>query len=179
MKGLDRALICTLLLAPIAFAQKPEKLSGSDLLHRAALRGHTLSIEMLLKLGVEVNVTDKHGRTALHDACLKGHVNTARLLLDRGAKINARDTDGATPLHDAALGGSAPVIELLLSRGADRDARDLEGHTSLDYALKLDRTDAARALRSTNRAATVPRARARESVSHPEIIPTPTSPRPR
>ena len=171
MKRLRAALIYILLLAPVTLAQKPEKLSGSELLHQAALRGHTLSIEMLLKLGVEVNATDKQGRTALHDACLKGHVNAARLLLDRGAKINARDKDGATPLHDAALGGGAPVIELLLSRNADINARDLEGHTPLDYALKLDRTDAARALRS------VPRARAREPISHPETIPPPMPPK--
>ena len=151
-------LIAALLLSSVTLAQKPtapperqRTLSASELLHYAALRGNTLSIDMLLKLGAEANMTDNHGRTALHDGCLKGHVGAARLLLDRGAKINARDTDGATPLHDAALGGSTPVIQLLLSRNAEIDARDVEGQTPLDYALKFDRANATRALRSAHR----------------------------
>ena len=83
-------MISAFLLSSVALAQKPPALTGSELLHQAALRGHTLSVEMLLKLGVDVNVTDKHGRTALHDACLKGHVSAARLLLDRGVPRSMR-----------------------------------------------------------------------------------------
>jgi ankyrin repeat protein len=139
--------LCFLLL----FAQighKQETLSQSELLHRSAMRGETAAIEMLLKLGVDVNSVDSHGKTPLHDACLKGHLETARLLLDRGAKIGARDEDGATPLHDAALGGSTKAIDLLLQRKADIGARDSKGLTPLDYALKMDRSDAAQLLRS-------------------------------
>lgn len=128
--------------------QKQEMLSQSELLHRSAMRGEAGAIEMLLKLGADVNSADKHGKTALHDACLKGHVDSARLLLDRGAKIGARDEDGAAPLHDAALGGSTKVIELLLARKAEIDARDSKGLTPLDYALKMERADAVRVLRS-------------------------------
>jgi len=139
-------LLILLLFAQIG--QKQEMLSQSELLHRSAMPGETAAIEMLLKLGADVNSPDQHGKTPLHDASLKGHVDTVRLLLDRGATIGARDEDGATPLHDAALGGSAKVIELLLGREADIYARDSKGLTPLDYVLKMERSDAAQVLRS-------------------------------
>ena len=145
-------MMLNMLLALFFFlqvGQKQEMLSQSELLHRSAMRGDSAAIEMLLKLGADVNSADQHGKTALHDACLKGHVVTARLLLDRGAKIGARDEDGATPLHDAALGGDPKVIYLLLARKADVDARDSKGLTPLNYALKMERSEAAQVLRST------------------------------
>ena len=141
-------LIVAVLVSPGVLAQKR---SASDLLHHAALRGQTASIEMLLKLGADPNLRDKHGRTALHDACLKDHVGAARMLLDGGARVDVQDENGATPLHDAALGGSGKAIELLLSRKADIDSQDSEGRTPLDYALRMDRAEASRVLRTARR----------------------------
>jgi ankyrin repeat protein len=134
------------LLAIFLCVQQPA--SGTFLLHQSAMRGETAAVEMLLNLGADVNAADEHGRTPLHDACLKGRLDTVKLLLDRGAKIGAVDENKATPLHDAALGGSAKVVELLLERKADLSARDSKGLTPLDYAVKLERTDAIRALQS-------------------------------
>lgn len=155
--ALARFFLAAALFALVILAQKPappglrqETVSAPELLHQAALRGKTATIEMLLKLGADPNRADKNGRTALHDACLKGNVAAARLLLDGAAKVGARDAQAATPLHDAALSGSRLTIELLLARNAETDARDSEGQTPLDYALKLDRTDAVRALRSVH-----------------------------
>jgi ankyrin repeat protein len=125
--------------------------STAFFMHMSAMRGETGAIEMMLKMGAEVDSRDKDRKTPLHDACLKGHVETARLLLDHGAKIDARDHDGVTPLHDAALGGHAKMVELLLERKADKDARDSSGLTPLDYAKKMDRTDAVRILQAGNK----------------------------
>jgi hypothetical protein len=148
---INENMMLNMLLVLLLFAQlgqKQEALSQSELLHRSAMRGETRAIEMLLKLGADVNSPDRHGKTPLHDACLKGHVDSARLLLDRGAKIGARGEDGATPLHDAALGGNTKVIDLLLARKADVNARDSKGLAPLDYALKMERSDAIQVLRS-------------------------------
>jgi ankyrin repeat protein len=60
--------------------QKQEN-SATWLLHRAAIRGETSSVEMMINLGADVNAPDQQGRTPLHDACLKGHLDTAKLLL--------------------------------------------------------------------------------------------------
>jgi ankyrin repeat protein len=138
------------LLAILFCAQAGQRQPGSGtfLLHQSAMRGETSSVEMLLSLGADVNGADEHGRTPLHDACLKGRLDTVKLLLDRGAKIGALDENKATPLHDAALGGSAKVVELLLERKAEIAARDSKGSTPLDYAIKMERSDAVRALQS-------------------------------
>jgi len=141
-------MIFGMLLALVLLAQaQPNPVSQSALMHRSAMRGETEVVEMLIKLGADVNILDEDGKTPLHDACLKGQVNTARLLLDRGAKIDARDKEGASPLHDAALGGNVKIIEFLLERKADADARDAKGLTPLDYAVKMERAEAVRVLK--------------------------------
>ena len=142
-------LTCLVAAAQSPHQQEPKRASSASyLMHYAALRGETKSIEMMLKLGADVNASDEQGKTPLHDACLKGHSETVRLLLDHGANIGARDKSGATPLHDAALGGEPATIKLLLDRKADALARDDDGQTALDYAQKLDRADAVRILKT-------------------------------
>src|SRR2546423_5420804 len=46
------------------------------------------SLKQLLDSGVDVNATDKEGRTALHVAARMGQTELARYLLSRGAKVD-------------------------------------------------------------------------------------------
>jgi len=74
-------------------------------------------LKALLDSGVNVNATDRSGRTALHLAATLGQAELARYLLSRGADINARNIPGHTPLmlavgpYDFKLpsGGYAPL----------------------------------------------------------------------
>lgn len=74
-------------------------------------------LKALLDSGVNVNATDRNGRTALHLAAILGQAELARYLLSRGADINARNIPGRTPLmlavgpYDFKLpgGGYAPL----------------------------------------------------------------------
>jgi len=74
-------------------------------------------LKALLDSGLDVNATDRHGRTALHLAAILGQTELARYLLSRGADINARNIPGHTPLmlavgsYDFKLpgGGYAPL----------------------------------------------------------------------
>ena len=74
-------------------------------------------LKALLDSGLDVNATDRGGRTALHLAAILGQVELARYLLSRGADINARNIPGRTPLmlavspEDFKLpsGGYAPL----------------------------------------------------------------------
>lgn len=66
----------------------------------------TDSLKQLLDSGVNVNATDRLGRTALHVAAMLGQTELARYLLSRGARVDARDKLGRTPLMiSAGLGG--------------------------------------------------------------------------
>ncbi|HEX4608095.1 MAG TPA: ankyrin repeat domain-containing protein [Urbifossiella sp.] len=58
-------------------------------------------IEVLLKLGADVNAVDKNGETAMHGAAYRNHPKVVQLLADKGAKIdvwNRPNKGGLTPL---------------------------------------------------------------------------------
>jgi uncharacterized protein len=58
-------------------------------------------IEILLKLGADVNAVDKSGDNAMHGAAYRNHPEVVRLLADRGARIevwNRPNKTGLTPL---------------------------------------------------------------------------------
>jgi serine protease Do len=74
-------------------------------------------LKALLDSGLDINATDRGGRTALHMAAILGQAELARYLLSRGASINARNIPGHTPLMLAVgpddfnlpSGGYAPL----------------------------------------------------------------------
>lgn len=70
---------------------------GDSCIHIAAHRGNLRAVELLLKAGVDVNVTGEMGCTALHYARLKGHKDVERFLLDNGASTTIRNLFGKLP----------------------------------------------------------------------------------
>lgn len=104
---------------------------------RAAERGDTAAVELMLDLGFPLDARGDHGATALHAAAYSGTADTTRLLLDRGADVEARDTMwNSTPLEWAAVGsGERPTnvpnpdwsqtVRALLDRGASTDGIEL------------------------------------------------------
>jgi ankyrin repeat protein len=116
-------------------------------LQYAAAHGQVSLLDMLLKMGLDVNAKGSSGNRALDIACLKGNHAIVKILLDSGADVKLRNTVGTTPLHDAALNGNAAVGELLLAHGAEIDATDPEtGATPLYNAASFGKADFARLL---------------------------------
>lgn len=64
------------------------------ILHYLANAGNTKLIEVLLKKGFDVNVTDFKGNTPLY--CIKEPA-VAQFLVDKGAKVDVTNTKGDTP----------------------------------------------------------------------------------
>ena len=59
------------------------------------------AVELLLKLGADVNAVDDNGETAMHGAAYRNHPKVVQLLADKGAKIavwNRENKTGYTPL---------------------------------------------------------------------------------
>ena len=122
--------------------QKPGELC------KAAEKGSLEEMTRLADQGADLQDRREDGRTALHCAALNGHHAVAEFLLQRGARPNAVAKSGATPLHGAALNGRTDICRLLLKYNADINKRANEGRTPLWYAIQMDETPTADALRA-------------------------------
>ena len=89
-------------------------------LMRACREGHIGTINTLLSVGADPNITDKDGDTCLHTAlrhsCSKEVLQT---IIDHGAHVNATNKNNETALMLACANGSADVIDVLVTVSAD------------------------------------------------------------
>ena len=98
--------------------------TNTSLLHAAAYDGRPEIVEVLLKLGSDINARETSGRTPLHHAANHGHIDVIDILLRNGADIEARDGEGLTPLMWGKMsrsGRSDEVVEKLRNYGAKDD----------------------------------------------------------
>lgn len=86
--------------------------------HFAAAMGRKEIVELLLKSGVDVNITEWSGRTPLHWAAQEGQCEIAELLIKNGANVNIQE-EGQTPLYIASGEGHFDLVKILLEHGAD------------------------------------------------------------
>ena len=96
--------------------------AGWTPLHRAAIKGHTQIIQLLIANGADVNAKhDAFGTTPLHYAAEEGHKKIAELLITKGANVNLLDRFKKTPLDYATdpdiPTASAEIAVLLRSYG--------------------------------------------------------------
>ena len=82
------------------------------------------AVNQVLKLGAEVNMKDKYGRTALWYASEeKDHIVVVRLLLKAGADPGIKDISGQSPLTVAKARGNY-MIEYVLGEGVPGPVKD-------------------------------------------------------
>lgn len=103
-------------------------------LFKAIAAKNAARVSSWIKLGADVNASDKHYRIPLLEAVSSGNPETVKVLLDAGANVNVsmcRYGYGRTPLHEAAEFSKPEIVEILLKAGADVNARDRNGYTPL------------------------------------------------
>lgn len=113
---------------------------GRSALHDAVLwDADPAIVELLLRAGGDVNVTDREGRTPLMLAAGRRDARLLRFLLSQdGVAVNAQDRDGRTALMFGALAESddaaATAVQLLLAHGASAATVDRSGWSAMRYA---------------------------------------------
>lgn len=100
------------------------------------------TINLLIKMGADINGKTNHNETILMLICKSNNPNPkiVHLLLDHGIDIDAMDNHKRTALTIASINanntGNLGIMELLLDHGADINHFDIYNHTSLMYASK-------------------------------------------
>ncbi len=108
----------------------------------AAEIGDTVQIDVLLKQGNSINITNGRQRSALHIACSAGKSEAVKLLVERGVNLEDKDKNGLTALCCAAQGGCVQSIRTLVEKRADLsvvckpDVLSTNFETVLDLAVR-------------------------------------------
>ncbi|AXX93535.1 hypothetical protein CPU12_12835 [Malaciobacter molluscorum LMG 25693] len=94
----------------------------------------------LLKFRIDVNVTDKEGRTVYHKAVIADDIEVVEKLLSKKANLNIKDNQGRNALHHTQWKGNYKIARLLIAAGADINAVDYAGFSVLNYAAIFGHT---------------------------------------
>lgn len=109
-------------------------------LHYAAAYGWLDIMELLLKVGADVNAQNSWKISPINIAMLKNHHGCVKRFLEEpNVDVNGKDDKGRTLIMLALCTldeESLEFISFLLKKGADPNIADLEGLTSLHYIAK-------------------------------------------
>ncbi|HEY3983946.1 ankyrin repeat domain-containing protein [Cedecea sp.] len=85
----------------------------------AALEGEAATLKACLERGVDINVTNRQGRTAITLASLSQKYDCVALLIDAGADINQQDETCFNPFLISCLNNDLRLLRLLLAARPD------------------------------------------------------------
>ena len=133
-------------------------------MHFAVKRSTLEIVEHLMEQGIDLTITDSHGKTPMNIAIDQNRTEMIEYLIEKGAAtiectlhkaaeigrfwvvvnlieqgaVMTIDSDGCTPLHKAAKGDHFDVVEYLVERGTDLTIANSDGKTPLDIAREYD-----------------------------------------
>lgn len=92
-------------------------------------------VQVLLKVGVDINAKDRNNMTPLMFAADRGNHQVVELLIKHAADVNFSNKWGWTALLYAAYRGHRSIVELLINSHATINVRNNDGWTPLMYAV--------------------------------------------
>ena len=99
---------------------------GETPLHRCAWVGLAKTAEILLQLGVDIDVGNQLGLVPLHLAVERGHADVLELLLAHKANVNLKTNRGNSALHRAVETGRKDLMIPLIKANANPDSVNLQ-----------------------------------------------------
>ncbi|KAM5513725.1 hypothetical protein FOXYSP1_04692 [Fusarium oxysporum f. sp. phaseoli] len=107
---------------------------GRSPIFSACHSGSAETVNLLIRRGADLSITDSLGLTCLHLATACGFENIIRILVESKVELSPQDHKGRTPLHLASARGHIQCYQYLLQRGADVNIRDKWGGNVVHYA---------------------------------------------
>ena len=96
--------------------------------------GDLQSASIFFKVGTDLSLTDKFGRTALHFAWSEGtNPDLIEKLIKLGADVNAQSIGGETPLMKAICFDHVAIVKVLLDNEADPEIQNGMGRSAIDF----------------------------------------------
>jgi ankyrin repeat protein len=111
-------------------------MSINQQLEKAVLVGDLVAVRSLVKRnGLDINASDRYGRTVIYDAIVKGFTNIVNELCLSGINVNHQDKNGKTPLHFASIHKQLDSAKILIQNGANVNVKDDNGNTPIFDAI--------------------------------------------
>ena len=105
----------------------------------ACKKGQIDTIDVLIKLGADINMTDPDGNTYLLKAVREDYSKeVVQAIINKGGDVNAVNNNYVSALGMACQKGQIDTIDVLIKLGADINKTDPDGNT---YLLKAVRED--------------------------------------
>jgi ankyrin repeat protein len=114
-QDIDNVEMIKFLLSAKADPKRQENVYHMTPLHFGAAKNLGSVVQLLLDVGVDVNLRDGQGDTPLHHASADGRVDMVKFLIMHGADVNAANDKGEMPLKIAQGLG---MKDLLTAAGA-------------------------------------------------------------
>lgn len=109
---------------------------GLTPLLKAAEKGHTGVVELLIDAKANVNKQGKHGYTPLMWAAYSGYCQILQMLLDARAHLDIQDNEGNTALIWAVYNKHCNTTKMLIEAGANAHLASKKYGTALELAQK-------------------------------------------
>jgi ankyrin repeat protein/L-ascorbate metabolism protein UlaG (beta-lactamase superfamily) len=120
---------------------------GQGAMMRIRHRGNAEMANLLIELGIDIDLQDKYGETALIKAIGRDNVELTTALLAADARLDiGNNRQGHPPLHLAAMKGNISLLEQLLQGNIDINGVNGNGETALELAARYGQMEMTRLL---------------------------------
>jgi ankyrin repeat protein len=109
---------------------------GSTALLEAVKNANDVTVDVLLKQGATLCMSESLAASVLCQAVFDGDIVLLKRLLHAGIQVNAADYDKRTAAHIAAAEGNVAAIRILSANGADLSLKDRWKNTAGNEAKR-------------------------------------------
>lgn len=89
---------------------------ANGLVHWACKRNLTQLLDLVIKNNLNLDKTNKGGKTPLHLACIKNNIGIVKLLIDNKVDMEIIDLESNAPINYAVKYGKSELVKLLLDQ---------------------------------------------------------------